>query len=246
MVSDDLDPLSTGLVYCELVCALQGLAQYDAAEEWTETMERWCKTNAIGSLHGRCRVHRAEILRLRGSCDEAEREALAACEELRPYLRRELGWPLTELGRIRLQKRRHRRRRASIAGRSPSRVGPAARSRAGPTGPRRHRSGGDLDTKRSRAPSPGAFEGAATGHRVAAGAAARGAGRDRDRGRQPRSGPLSRRGAAARRRPIPEQGAGRGRHPCSGTGATRGGRRGGRRTVLLRGSATLERSRGAL
>lgn len=105
MVSADLDPLSTGLVYCELVCALQGLAQYDAAEEWTEAMERWCKTNAIGSLHGRCRVHRAEILRLRGSCDEAERDALAALEELRPYLRRELGWPLTELGRIRLRKR---------------------------------------------------------------------------------------------------------------------------------------------
>ena len=104
-VTGDLDPLSTGLVYCELVCALQGLAQYDAAEEWTQAMERWCQTNAIGSLHGRCRVHRAEILRLRGECDEAEREALVACEELSPYLRREMGWPLTELGRIRLRKR---------------------------------------------------------------------------------------------------------------------------------------------
>jgi tetratricopeptide (TPR) repeat protein len=103
-VSGNLDALSTGLVYCELVCALQGLAQHDAAEEWTEAMERWCQTNAIGSLHGRCRVHRAEILRLRGACDEAEREALLACEELRPYLRREMGWPLTELGRIRLRK----------------------------------------------------------------------------------------------------------------------------------------------
>jgi tetratricopeptide (TPR) repeat protein len=103
-VSGDLDPLSTGVVYCELVCALQGLAQYDAAEEWTEAMERWCRASAVGSLHGRCRVHRAEILRLRGSCDEAEREAIAACEELRPYLRRELGWPLSELGRIRLRK----------------------------------------------------------------------------------------------------------------------------------------------
>jgi tetratricopeptide (TPR) repeat protein len=103
-VSGDLDPLSTGLVYCELVCALQGLAQYDVAEEWTEAMERWCRTNAIGSLHGRCRVHRAEILRLRGACDEAEREALVACEELSPYLRREMGWPLSELGRIRLRK----------------------------------------------------------------------------------------------------------------------------------------------
>ena len=103
-VSGGLDPLSTGLVYCELVCALQGLAQYDAAEEWTEAMERWCRTNAIGSLHGRCRVHRAEILRLRGACDEAEREALVACEELTPYLRREMGWPLSELGRIRLRR----------------------------------------------------------------------------------------------------------------------------------------------
>src|SRR5919106_726161 len=103
-VSGDLDPLSTGLVYCELVCALQGLAQYDVAEEWTEAMERWCRTNAIGSLRGRCRVHRAEILRLRGACDEAEQEALLAYEELRPYLRRELGWPLSELGHIRLHK----------------------------------------------------------------------------------------------------------------------------------------------
>ncbi len=103
-VSGDLDPLSTGVVYCELVCALQGLAQYDVAEEWTEAMERWCETNAIGSLRGRCRVHRAEILRLRGSCDEAESQALIACEELSPYVRRELGWPLNELGRIRLHR----------------------------------------------------------------------------------------------------------------------------------------------
>ena len=103
-VSGDLDPFSAGVVYCELVCALQGLAHYDVAEEWTEAMERWSETNAIGSLHGRCRVHRAEILRLRGSCNEAEHQALVACEELRPYLRRELGWPLNELGRIRLHK----------------------------------------------------------------------------------------------------------------------------------------------
>jgi tetratricopeptide (TPR) repeat protein len=102
--SGGLDALSTGVVYCELVCALQGLTLYDMAEEWTEAMERWSRTNAIGSLHGRCRVHRAEILRLRGLCHDAEVQALLACDELRPYLRRELGWPLTELGRIRLRR----------------------------------------------------------------------------------------------------------------------------------------------
>ena len=103
-LSGELDPLSTGIVYCELVCALQGLAQYDLAEEWTEAMERWCQSNAIGSLHGRCRVHRAEILRLRGAVIEAESQAVMACDELRVQLRRELGWPLTELGRIRLHR----------------------------------------------------------------------------------------------------------------------------------------------
>ena len=104
-ISGELDALSTGVVYCELVCALEGLALYDVAEQWTEAMERWCETNAIGSLHGRCRVHRAEILRLRGSCHEAQTQAMMACEELRPYLRRALGWPLNELGRIRLHQR---------------------------------------------------------------------------------------------------------------------------------------------
>jgi len=102
-MSGELDPMSTGIVYCELVCALQGLAQYDAAEQWTDAMERWSQTNHIGSLHGRCRVHRAEILRLKGSLHDAESELLSAVEELRPYLRREMGWPLTELARIRLR-----------------------------------------------------------------------------------------------------------------------------------------------
>lgn len=101
--SGELDALSTGVVYCELVCALQALGQYDVAEQWTDAMERWHHGQPVGSLHGRCRVHRAEILRLRGACVEAEREAVLACEELRPYLGRELGWPLTELGAIRLR-----------------------------------------------------------------------------------------------------------------------------------------------
>jgi tetratricopeptide (TPR) repeat protein len=103
-VSGELDPFLTGVVYCELVCALQAVAQYDLAEEWTHAMERWRQGRSVGSIHGRCRVHRAEILRLRGSNDEAETEALLACDELRPFLRREFGWPLTELGRIRLRK----------------------------------------------------------------------------------------------------------------------------------------------
>ena len=37
-ISGELDPLSRGMVYCEVVCAFQALAQFDLAEEWTAAM----------------------------------------------------------------------------------------------------------------------------------------------------------------------------------------------------------------
>ena len=242
-VAGDLDPLSTGVVYCELVCALQGLAQYDAADEWTEAMERWCKVAAIGSLHGRCRLHRAEILRLRGSLDHAEREALAACEELRPYLRRELGWPLNELGRIRL-------RRGDLEGAEQAFL--AA-----------HRVGWD--------PEPGlALLHLARGDVPAALACIREALErplrvpskelppDTDLQRAPlleaqveieiAAGDLERARDAAdefepRGSPIPEQGTGGERGPCSRKSEACAGRCGGRATLLFRSRAPLDRGR---
>lgn len=100
----NLDPLTAGQMWCELISAMQWICHYDRAEQWTEAMELWRRGAAFGGLHGRCRVHRAEIMRLRGPFDLAEQEALLACEELRPWMRREFGWPLTELGNARLHK----------------------------------------------------------------------------------------------------------------------------------------------
>jgi tetratricopeptide (TPR) repeat protein len=104
LMSGDVDPLTTGNMLCEVVCAAQGLALYDMAAQWTEVMEQWRHGVAFGAVHGRCRVHRAEILRVSGPCDAAEDEALGACDDLRPWMRREFGWPLAELGNIRLRK----------------------------------------------------------------------------------------------------------------------------------------------
>ncbi|HEU4515484.1 MAG TPA: hypothetical protein VFR87_20420 [Nocardioidaceae bacterium] len=105
LLSDQIDPLTAGMVWCELVCAMQGLAEYDRAAEWTAAMEaRRARGDFYGGINGRCRIHRAELLRLHGHCDEAEQEAVQACDELRPWMRREFGWPLTELGTIRLRR----------------------------------------------------------------------------------------------------------------------------------------------
>lgn len=104
LMSGVVDPLTTGIMYCELICAAQGMALHDRASQWTDVMERWRHGVAIGAISGRCRVHRAELLRVSGPCDLAEVEALGACEELRPWMRREFGWPLVELGTIRLRR----------------------------------------------------------------------------------------------------------------------------------------------
>jgi hypothetical protein len=52
IVSGDLDPLSTGIVYCVVVCAFQALAQYDLAEEWTEAMESGATGSPLGASTG--------------------------------------------------------------------------------------------------------------------------------------------------------------------------------------------------
>ena len=105
LMSGEVDPLTTGMMYCELICTAQWLARHDRARDWTDVMDRWGRGGAaIGGIKGRCRVHRAELLRITGPCDVAEQEALGACDELRPWMRREFGWPLVELGNIRLRK----------------------------------------------------------------------------------------------------------------------------------------------
>jgi hypothetical protein len=104
LMAGQVDPLTTGMMYCELICAAQGLALQDRAIEWTEVMDKWRPGAAVGAISGRCRVHRAELLKISGPCDRAEEEALGACDELRPWMRREFGWPLVELGNIRLRK----------------------------------------------------------------------------------------------------------------------------------------------
>lgn len=104
LMSGQVDHLTTGMMYCELICAAQGLGLHGRATEWTNVMEHWRHGAASGGINGRCRVHRAEMLRVSGPCDLAEQEALQACAELRPWMRREFGWPLAELGNIRLRR----------------------------------------------------------------------------------------------------------------------------------------------
>lgn len=100
-VSGELQPLATGVVYCATIDSCQALGDCGRAAEWTEAANRWCDRLDITGFPGACRIHRAEILRLRGEWPEAEEQAVQACEELYDYNRWVTAAGFYEIGEIR-------------------------------------------------------------------------------------------------------------------------------------------------
>jgi ATP/maltotriose-dependent transcriptional regulator MalT len=81
-VEGRLGPYSTGKVYCSLISACEELGDLDRAAEWTEATMQWAQQHPFAIFPGICRVHRAVVLKRRGSLAEAESEAAQACDEL--------------------------------------------------------------------------------------------------------------------------------------------------------------------
>lgn len=100
-VSGELDPYSTGLIYCITISSCQDLGDYRRAAEWTEVANKWCDRLDVSGFPGACRIHRAEIMRLRGDLVAAERQAIAACDELRDFERSITAGGYYEIGEIR-------------------------------------------------------------------------------------------------------------------------------------------------
>lgn len=84
-LSGELQPMSTGIIYCNLIGVCEQTADFRRAAEWTDAARRWCERMAIAGFPGMCRVHRAEVVRLRGAWQEAEVEARRAFDELRDF-----------------------------------------------------------------------------------------------------------------------------------------------------------------
>jgi DNA-binding CsgD family transcriptional regulator len=83
VLSDELAPDWTGNIYCHLVEACVELAEHRRAGEWTEALAAWCERMEPAVVFtGVCRVHRAQLLQLRGAWERAEAEAVRVCEEL--------------------------------------------------------------------------------------------------------------------------------------------------------------------
>jgi class 3 adenylate cyclase len=100
-ICGELQPYSTGLVYCMTISACQDLGDYRRAAEWTEAANQWCDRLDVTGFPGACRVHRAEIMRLRGDLPGAEKQALEACAELHDFERSITAAGYYEIGEIR-------------------------------------------------------------------------------------------------------------------------------------------------
>jgi len=105
----DLRAHTSGLVYCITISSCQDLGDFRRAAEWTEAANRFCDKLDVSGFPGACRIHRAEVLRLRGDWSGAEAQAIAACEELHDFDRSITAFGHYEIGEI-------RRRRGDFAG----------------------------------------------------------------------------------------------------------------------------------
>jgi class 3 adenylate cyclase len=100
-VCGELRPVSTGLVYCITISSCNDLGDYRRSAEWTEVANRWCDRLDVTGFPGMCRIHRAEVMRLRGDWPEAEQQAIAACEEVSGFNQSVTAGGYYEIGEIR-------------------------------------------------------------------------------------------------------------------------------------------------
>jgi DNA-binding CsgD family transcriptional regulator len=100
-VEGKLGLFTLGKVYCSLISACEELADFQRAAEWTKVGVAWAATHPSPVFPGLCRVHRAEMLQLKGDWDEAEAEARRACDELCNVNLFNAGLAYYEIGEIR-------------------------------------------------------------------------------------------------------------------------------------------------
>jgi DNA-binding NarL/FixJ family response regulator len=84
VTAGEVSPFITGLVYCGVIAGCQEIYEVPRAQQWTSELARWRERQPdLVAFSGRCLVHRAEILQLRGAWDDALAEAREAEERYR-------------------------------------------------------------------------------------------------------------------------------------------------------------------
>ena len=81
VLAGKVSPVCSGIVYCGAILACEEAHELRRAREWTTALTEWCEGQPdLVAFTGRCLVHRAQIMRMDGSWQEAIEEARRAAE----------------------------------------------------------------------------------------------------------------------------------------------------------------------
>jgi class 3 adenylate cyclase len=103
-VSGLLGPWASAATYCGTITTCATLGDYRRAAEWITEVRRRPVALRSCEFPGDCRIHRAQILQLRGDWEEAEVEAARACDELASWDAAHVAVGLYELGTLSLRR----------------------------------------------------------------------------------------------------------------------------------------------
>ncbi|HUG12834.1 MAG TPA: hypothetical protein VMM36_17590 [Opitutaceae bacterium] len=82
VVADGLSSWAGGLIYCGVIFSCMTRADWHRASQWTEQFTRWCQDKGSAGYPGLCRMHRAEVLTVKGDLENAESEIRGTQEML--------------------------------------------------------------------------------------------------------------------------------------------------------------------
>lgn len=95
---------ASGITFCGLILAWRACGRWDNAAEWVDTSIRWADGAGVSYFPGMCRVHRGELICLRGELARAEEDLERGTRELMAADSSNAGPALRELGTVRLRR----------------------------------------------------------------------------------------------------------------------------------------------
>jgi class 3 adenylate cyclase len=103
-VSGCLGAFATSWVYCGTISTCASVGDFERAWAWTTEVGRCSVQPGLADFPGDCRLHRAELLRVRGQWTEAESEAARVCDDVGSWHVGHLGIAHYELGEVTLRR----------------------------------------------------------------------------------------------------------------------------------------------
>ncbi len=82
VVAGGMSTWATGLVYCGVIYCCMNRSDWNRASQWTDQFDRWGRDKGAVGYPGLCRLHRAQVLTIRGELGQAMDEINAVRESL--------------------------------------------------------------------------------------------------------------------------------------------------------------------